>query len=170
MSAGAAARTPAGVRLVPVPRPRLVTAGRGAAGLTLVPATPQAPIPDPRTWQDDDEPAPTAADLGHLPDPRRWTALLAQAVIEILAGRRPVAQVVRWTDPEVYERIRRSAPREAAARGGPPVRVRRVRVSTSLDGAVEAVAVIDDGTRCRALAVRLDALQRRWLCTALDLV
>jgi hypothetical protein len=45
-----------------------------------------------------------------------------------------------------------------------------VRVSTSLDGAVEAVAVIDDGTRCRALAVRLEALQRRWVCTALDLV
>jgi hypothetical protein len=29
---------------------------------------------------------------------------------------------------------------------------------------------VDDGTRCRAMAMRLEALERRWLCTALDLV
>jgi hypothetical protein len=39
-----------------------------------------------------------------------------------------------------------------------------------MDGTVEAVAVVDDGTRCRALALRLEALQRRWLCTALEIV
>jgi hypothetical protein len=110
----------------------------------------------------------TPVDLGCLPDPRRWAALLAQAVVEVLAGRRPVGQVVRWVDPEIVERLRASA--LVHGQTGRPVLVRRVRVSTQMDGTVEAAVVVDDGTRCRALALRLEALSRRWRCTALDLV
>jgi hypothetical protein len=116
----------------------------------------------------EDDEVPTPVDVGCLPDPRTWAALLAQAVVEVLAARRPVGQVVRWVDPEIVERLRASAP--VHARAGRPVRVRRVRVSTHMDGTVEAAVVVDDGTSCRALAIRLEALSRRWLCTALDLV
>lgn len=163
---------PARVRLVPVPRPARVPVQRGTSDLAMAagPAGGSAHAADPVSGgADDDEPAP-APDLAVLPDPRRWTALLAQAVVEILAGRRPVAQVVRWVEPEIAERLRRSAPPPRSAAGSVPVRVRRVRVSTSMEGSVEAVAVVDDGVRCRALAFRLEALHRRWLCTSLDLV
>lgn len=161
------------VHLVPVPRPRPVGVGNGTGGLRMLPADPvdAPPTTEPSTWRtrEHDEPPP-ASDVERLPDPRRWTALLAQAVVEILGGRRPVAQVVRWVDPEIAERLRRSAPPPARMVGGVPVRVRRVRVSTSMDGSVEAVAVVDDGTRCRAIACRLEALHRRWVCTSLDLI
>lgn len=161
------------VRLVPVPRPRPAAPGNGTGGLRMMPADAVDAPPDtePSAWRarEPDEPAPTS-DIERLPDPRRWTALLAQAVVEILGGRRPVAQVVRWVDPEIAERLRRSAPPPARMVGGVPVRVRRVRVSTSMDGSVEAVAVVDDGTRCRAIACRLEALHRRWVCTSLDLI
>jgi hypothetical protein len=50
------------------------------------------------------------------------------------------------------------------------VRVRRVRLGPVVDGRVEAVVVVDDAVRCRALALRLDAIDGRWLCTALDVV
>lgn len=153
------------LRLVPS-APRLLTGDRTAAphdawaGSTSAAAVGDADAPD------DDVPA--SVDVGSLPDPRTWAALLAQAVVEVLSGRRPVGQVVRWVDPEILERLRASA----ATRGGTgrPVLVRRVRVSTQLDGTVEAAVIVDDGTRCRALALRLEALSRRWLCTALDLV
>jgi len=160
------------VRLIPVPRPApdIGRRGSGTPALAIVPAEPSAPVVDPLTWRDCDEEPPRPPDLGALPEPRRWAALLAQAVVEILGGRRPVAQVLRWVDPEIHERLRRSAPSVRRAPGGPPVRVRRVRISTSLEGSVEAVAVVDDGTRCRAMAMRLEALERRWLCTALDIV
>lgn len=160
----------AAVRLIPVPRVAPGSVPRGAAGLRLAPAEPTTPRPDPTAWLTDPDEEPEHRDLGHLPDPRRWSALLAQAVVEILAGRRPAGQVLRWTDRDVFERIAASAPGRAERVGGSPVRVRRVRVSTSMDGTVEAVAVVDDGTRCRALALRLEALQRRWLCTALEIV
>ncbi len=163
--------TAASVRLVPVPRPAAEPLRRGARALRLAPSAPGTgtPVVEPSVWDDEDDPAPPP-DLERLPDPRRWTALLAQAVVEILAGRRPVAQVVRWVDPEIVERLRRSAASPSRGGDGVPVRVRRVRVSTTMEGTVEAVAVVDDGTRCRAIAMRLEALHRRWRCTALDLV
>jgi hypothetical protein len=161
------------VRLVPVPRPAPASSRRGTRALSLAPPAPSTASSriEPTAWdtEDDADPAPPP-DLGRLPDPRRWTALLAQAVVEILAGRRPVAQVVRWVDPEIADRLRRSAASARRGGDGAPVRVRRVRVSTTMDGTVEAVAVVDDGTRCRAIAMRLEALHRRWQCTALDLV
>jgi hypothetical protein len=165
------------LRLVRVPRPAPVPARsrrppvQGTLALDLVPAAPPAPAPDGSAWLDDDE-RPAACDPAGLPDPRRWTAMIAQAVVEIVAGRRPATQVVRWVEPTIYDRVRRSAG-TAAGRGtsrGNGVRVRRVRVSTTPEGAVESVAVVDDGVRCRALALRLEALDGRWLCTALDVV
>lgn len=165
------------VRLVPLPRPTMecsvadaVPSGQGLLSLEITRSAPPAPRPDSQGWDIDDDPRPAPGDPGRLPDPRRWAAMLAQAVVEVLAGRRPATQLVRWLDLEVYERVRRSAAAPSGRRTGVPVRVRRVRVSTSVEGWVEAVAVVDDGTRCRAMAVRLEALQRRWLCTALDII
>jgi hypothetical protein len=157
----------------------------GTHALRLVPSTPRQLTVDHTAAPDDAEVGPTGrpirghvdsaeddvpapVDVGSLPDPRTWAALLAQAVVEVLGGRRPVGQVVRWVDPEILERLRASAPTSGAT--GRPVLVRRVRVSTQPDGTVEAAVVVDDGTRCRALALRLEALSRRWLCTVLDLV
>ena len=164
------------LQVVPVPRhapvhrlpPTELGPVQGTLALELVPAAPPAPAPGPRAVQAADEVAP--CDPAGLPDPRRWVGMIAQAVVEILAGRRPAAQVVRWLEPSVYERVRRSVGTRRHAGGGSPVRVRRVRVSTSPDGNVEAAAVVDDGVRCRALALRLEPLDRRWVCTALDVV
>ena len=154
---------------VPVQRERRA-ATPSTRRLRLVPADAGRHGDALRPYEDEaDEPA-ASVDVGGLPDPRRWAALLAQAVVEILAGHRPAGQIVRWVDPEIYERVRASAAVPARSPSGTPVRVRRVRVSTALDGTVEAAAVVDDGTRCRALAMRFEALARRWQCTALDLV
>jgi hypothetical protein len=38
------------------------------------------------------------------------------------------------------------------------------------DTVVEAVVVVDDGRRCRAMAVRLEGLDGRWCCTVLRIV
>lgn len=168
-------RVPAQVRGgTSVPSPAV----QGTLALDLVPPVPaeaEPPLPDPPApigddWGDD---PPSRTDPVELPDPRRWAAMIAQAVVEIVAGRRPAVQVVRWLETPVYERVRRSAEATAtrgARRAGTPVRVRRVRVSTDLDGAVEAVVIVDDGLRCRALALRLEALGGRWLCSALEMV
>lgn len=165
------------LRLVGVPRhaPSPATGVvQGTLALDLVPPAPTAPPayapPDlEEDWGDD---PPSRTDPTELPDPRRWAGMIGQAVVEILAGRRPPVQVVRWLEAPVYERVRRSAEAVAARgprRSGTPVRVRRVRVSTGLDGSVEGVVVVDDGVRCRAIALRLEGLDGRWLCSALEM-
>jgi hypothetical protein len=145
---------------------------QGTLALELVPAAPPAPPPLAVVDDDDDDEPSRRTSAATLPDPERWAGMIAQAVVEILAGRRPPAQVVRWVDGPVYDRVRRSAEALAArgtGRTGAPVRVRRVRMDGH-DAGVEAVVIVDDGRRCRALALRLDAVDGRWLCTALDVV
>ncbi len=142
-------------------------------GLRLVP-TPAPPAPFvPDATHDEDEvdfgPQPTSS--GALPDPREWSGRLVQAVAEVLVGDRPLGQLVRWTSTEVYDDIGvRVVP--AARAGGRPVSralVRSVHVSEPADGVAECAAVVRRGPRSTAIALRLEGLDGRWQCTALDL-
>ncbi|WP_298804356.1 Rv3235 family protein [uncultured Pseudokineococcus sp.] len=122
-------------------------------------------------------PRPSADD--ELSDPGPTCAALAGAVVEVLSGHRPAAQLVRWTTLEVHEGlVRRAAlaarlrrPRPGApgpARSGRPAVVRRVRVCRPAEGVVEASAVVVDGDRVRAVALRLEGWDRRWRATAVE--
>ncbi|WP_299034466.1 Rv3235 family protein [uncultured Pseudokineococcus sp.] len=114
-----------------------------------------------------------------LSDPTATCAALAGAVVEVLSGHRPAAQLVRWTTLEVHEGlVRRAAlaarlrrPRAGTrgpARTGRPAVVRRVRVCRPAEGVVEASAVVVDGERVRAVAMRLEGWDRRWRATAVE--
>lgn len=109
-----------------------------------------------------------------LPDPHEWAAHLAQAIVEVMAGSRSAPQVIRWTTSEVYAVIARRhavAARRTALRGhGPRTRavVKRVIVCEPADGVAEASAVVIDGTRVRALAMRMVGQDGRWRVEALQ--
>lgn len=102
-----------------------------------------------------------------LPDPTRWTARLVQATAEVLAGSRPLQQLRPWTDERVYlqltGRLRRQGPVTTA-----PARLRSVHVSEPRDGVAEACAVLGQGPRSRAVALRLEGVDGRWRCTVLQ--
>ncbi len=105
-----------------------------------------------------------------LPDPEPWAAHLAQAMVEVMAGARPAPQLLRWTTPEVYAVVARRA--SVSSRRGlsrsQRATVRTVRVCEPGDGVAEACAVVVDGTRVRALAMRLVGLDGRWRVEALQ--
>ena len=111
-----------------------------------------------------------------LPDPRFWAGRLAQAVLEVEAGVRPVAQLRRWTSEAVFTRLRRRSHRTRflQARAAQPqpgrVWVRSLRVCEPADGIAEVSAVVQDSGRTRAMAMRLEGVDGRWRCTALELV
>lgn len=105
-----------------------------------------------------------------LPDPRSWAAHVAQGLVEVMAGARPAPQLLRWTTPEVYAVVARRAA-VSTRRGLPATRratVRSVRVCEPADGVAEACAVVVDGPRIRALAMRLVGLDGRWRVEALQ--
>ncbi len=113
---------------------------------------------------------PTRSSL--LPEPTAFVAHLAQAVVEVVSGQRSAPQLIRHTAPTVYSVIARQA-RVAGRRRLPgprrPAVVRRVRVCEPADGIVEACAVVVSHGRVRALALRLEGLDGRWLVTALTI-
>jgi hypothetical protein len=106
-----------------------------------------------------------------LPDPRTWTRQLVQAMVEVLSGVRPPAQLARWTSPDVYAGLQRRvrAPGRASHAGARRSVVRSVHVCEPVDGVVEACAVLVDAERVRAIALRLEGVDGRWRMTAVQL-
>jgi hypothetical protein len=161
---------PSGLPAVPAaPALRLVAPRHTLAG----PGT-AAPEPE-QPWTDDDDPALVLTGRDELPDPRAWAARLAQAVLEVAAGARPSSQLWRWTTQAVLDDVRqRSRPvtvlDSQRRRAQVPALVRSVHVCEPADGVVEATAIVAGRLRTRALALRLEGLNGRWLCTALEWV
>lgn len=163
--------------------------------LRIVPAPRNRPpvLTDTESWSPDDGPAaryvqdalavdfdtltddqlfgerPTRRD--DLPDPRPWAGHIAQALVEVMAGARPAPQVLRWTTPEVYAVVARRAAVSARRGAGSARRtvVRGLRICEPADGVAEASAVVVDGGRVRALALRLVGLDGRWRVEALQI-
>ena len=122
---------------------------------------------------DGDDPTfgPQATPRGLLPEPRGWAARLVQALVEVLAGDRPTSQLVRWTNEDVYATVQRRVRLRAHAGrrpGGARAVVRSVHVSEPADGVAEVCALVQRGVRATAVAVRLEGIDGRWQCTALE--
>jgi hypothetical protein len=158
------------VRRIPQTAPRVISADEAWHGEQ--PYAQDALALDFFGARDDEEfgRQPTRSSL--LPDPAPFVGRLAQAVIEVVSGQRPAPQLIRHTAPTIYAVIARQA-MVAGRRRTPGAQrhavVRRVRVCEPADGVVEACAVVVSHGRVRALALRLEGLDGRWLVTALTI-
>lgn len=134
-----------------------------------VPAVPPIP-PALRLVGEAPEPEPD------LPDPRVWVARLARAIAEVASGERPPGQLLRWVARPELDRLAlrgkfvQRHPSARAQRGVSRLRaVRAVRACTVAPGIVETSAVLVGGDRAHAIAIRLEAVEGRWLATAVQL-
>lgn len=119
------------------------------------------------------QPTPTV----ELPDPAPLLRSLTHGVLEVLAGVREVDQLARWFSEEAYRSlVTRSnlSARARSARGVVPARpsfeIRSLRISEPVDGVIEAVVIVAGPGRTRAVAVRLEGLDRRWRATSLAIL
>jgi Family of unknown function (DUF6459) len=114
-------------------------------------------------------------DSGRLPDSHAWATRFVQAVTEVLAGDRPIGQLVRWTDAVVFNDLNRRVrvlglTTTATVRGSKErCAVRSVHVSAPAPQVAEVAAHIRHGERSKAVALRLEVHRGRWVCTALQL-
>ena len=158
------------VRPIPATAPEIISADEAWHGEQ--PYSQDALALDFRSHLDDDDfgPQPTRSAL--LPDPGPLVPRLAQTVIEVVSGQRPAPQLIRHTAPSVYSVLARQAMvagrRRTTGAQRPPL-VRRVRLCEPADGVVEASAVVVAHGRVRALALRLEGLDGRWVVTALTI-
>jgi hypothetical protein len=128
------------------------------------------------TVEEEFGPQKTASTM--LPAPTPWAGRLVQATIEVVSGVRPVAQLVRWTTASVYDELcaRVARPVTLTGSGSRAITttrlaevVRSIRVSEPRDGVAEVCAIVQQGPRCRAIALRLEGIDGRWQCTALHI-
>jgi hypothetical protein len=110
-----------------------------------------------------------------VPEARAWGGRLAQAVSEVLAGDRPISQLVRFTDDEVFMELNRRVrllglSTTATTRGAKEKStVQSVRVFMPQPFIAEVAAHVRRGDRSRAIALRMEIRRNRWVCTALEI-
>jgi hypothetical protein len=116
---------------------------------------------------------PDPPHLAGTPDPKPWAAKLAICAAQVTRGSRPAAQLHRWVSRDIYDHLRAKSQLTARLSRGRPaprihLRIRYVRVCRPVDGVAEAAVVLHDGDRPRAVAMRLEWRQDRWLAQKLE--
>jgi hypothetical protein len=111
----------------------------------------------------DDCPIPTSAQ--ELPELHAWTMTFAVALLEIWAGRRQPAQLMARCHRVIYnELIRKTGSQKEIGK------IRTIHQSQPLDGICESTITVRFGERLRAITIRFEGVDGRWLCTELDLI
>ena len=161
--------------VVPTPQPPLAEP-RGPVRLVVPGVTLPRPVhrPGPRpridrgAAPDIDDFGPTWSSRADLPDPRSVGRRLLTVALEAMAGRRPLTQLQPFASLGVYGAL--SAGRRPAwcSGGTSPLIVGHVRVCEPVDGVAEVSAVVRRDGRAHAVAVRLEGIDGRWRCTALQ--
>ena len=150
----------------PTPGPRRRPSPPIVGALALSLTTTETPRLDDHLFGP--QPTPSHA----LPDPRPTATFLFQAVVEVLGGRRPAAQLTRWMTHDVHTGLSMRAATIARVLGRRPsgrqAVVKAVRICRPADGVVEACATVIDADRVRAIAMRMEGLDGRWRVTALE--
>lgn len=120
-------------------------------------------------------PQPTPTDA--LPDPEPLLRNLTVGVLEVLAGAREVDQLARWLTEDAFRALTLRANLATRARSARGVRATRpvhailsLRHSSPADGVIEATLVVAGPARTRAVAIRLEGMDRRWRATSLALL
>ena len=112
-----------------------------------------------------------------LPPPEPLLENLTRCVMEVLAGARELDQLARWISEEVYKHLLKRQVVSARARQvkglqavRPVLRIGRITTSEPRDGVIEAVVMVHQRTRSRAVAIRLEGMDRRWRATAISVL
>ncbi|MFV0284788.1 MAG: Rv3235 family protein [Demequina sp.] len=112
-----------------------------------------------------------------LGDPAPLACTLAKAVVESLRGGEDLTTLARWIAPEVRAALtrqrtiaRRRAAHEKDVSAPATARVKRARVCRTAADAAEVCAIVDDGTRTVAVAMRFEDHHGRWLATVIEVL
>lgn len=121
----------------------------------------------PSTFGEEFEPGfePVPCSAADLPELHSWTLKFAICTLEIWAGRRQPAQLAQWTHRVIFgELVRKAGSQKEVGR------IRTIKQCQPIDGVCESTITVRFGDRLRAMVVRFEGVDQRWLCTALDLL
>ena len=167
---------PLRLRLVATPQPplederlplRLVVPG------AVAPRPTHRPGPRPRSGRivgrPDADFGPSFSTRADLPDPRDTGRRLIICTLEALTGRRPLTQVRSMVSLGVFTALSQGRRPRWCTEGSAPLLVGPVHVCEPVDGVAEISAVVRRGGRAHAVGARLEGIDGRWRCTALQI-
>lgn len=168
-------KAPFRLTVVPTPQPPLEDERQPVRLVVLGVTAPQPgyrPGPRPGSGMGaagpDDDFGPSRSQRSDLPDAREAGRRLITLTLEAMAGRRPLAQVQPLTSIGVFTALSRGRRPRWCAEGTAPLVVGPVHVCEPVDGVAEVSAVARRAGRAHAVAARLEGLDGRWLCTAVQ--
>lgn len=108
------------------------------------------------------------------PDPKQWGGRVTLAAFEIMLGTRPASQLARLMDSRTLQTLalhsnRYLVERKKAGRTIPGrPKLTSVHCFQPHPDAAEVTAIVHDGFRFRAVALRLNARGPQWVATAFE--
>ena len=114
-------------------------------------------------FDDGDEPIPTSAE--DLQDIHAWTMKCAVSVLEIWAGRRQPAQLISHCHRFIYLQLLKGVGSQKEIG-----RIKTIHQNQPLDGICESTVTVRYGDRLRAIVIRFEGVNEKWLCTELKLL
>ena len=115
------------------------------------------------SYEEDDSPRPTST--SQLPDVHLWTMSLAVSALEVFAGRRNPAQLAMRCHRVIYNELLLSAGMSKEIG-----KIVKIYQDFPLDGIAESTITVKFSERLRAMVIRAEGINERWLCTALELI
>jgi hypothetical protein len=163
------------LRLVQPPQPPLADPSEpvrllhpGVAGPRPLHRPGPRPKPD-RPRDPDGDFGPTQSTRADLPAPGAIGRSILLLTLEVMAGRRPVAQLRGVTTPGLFASLTDGRRPRWCADGTSPLVLGPVHVCEPVDGVAEVSVVARRAGRAHAVAARLEGLDGRWRCTALQI-
>jgi Family of unknown function (DUF6459) len=126
------------------------------------PAPERAPHPDADF-------GPTLSVRAELPDPRTTGRRLLTVAVEALVGRRPMSQLQPLVTPRLFAALASGRRPRWCTADVTAVLLGPVHVCEPVDGVAEISTVVRRAGRAHAVAARLEGMDGRWRCTALQI-
>lgn len=113
-----------------------------------------------------------------LPNPTELVKVLACGIVQVLAGERQVDQLSKMLSEDLYLQLRDAARKNLRKQrylatqpnNRLQIEVQRVKLSSPRDGVVESVTLLHAVERTRAVAIRLEGINSRWLATMVSVL
>lgn len=135
----------------------------------VVPKIPKlylVPTPDYLDGEEEDpDMARKPSPLKDLPDLQDWVGKYVVSLVEICGGKRPVQQLSRWTHRITYQHLL-----TLIGSWKPLPKIRKFYISEPLEGIAEVTITLRFDQRIRALVLRFEGVDKRWICTRMELI
>ena len=109
--------------------------------------------------------SPAPSNLTELPNINEWSESFVITIIEIWSGRRGITQLANNCHRSVINKLIKEGKELDNS-----CRIRKIYLNQPIEGVIEAAVTLGIKERVRSLILRFEGVDKRWVCTELNLL